>query len=378
MSRRPVWAEVDLAAIAHNAAVLRALVAPAKLCAVVKAFGYGHGPVPVAEAALTGGAEWLAVATVEEGVQLRQAGLTEPVLLLSEPAPQAVGDAVSWRLTPTLYTAVGLEAAAKAVAGDGGHDRLGVHIKVDTGMHRVGADPAEAAELAAAVERSPELWLEGLCTHLAVADEPDNPFTLVQLERFETVIDELAANGIRANLLHACNSAGALTQPAARYDLVRCGVALYGLAPSPALQGLCADLRPAMALKARVSYVRRVNKGERLSYGLRYRLARDSVVATVPVGYADGVPRRLSSTGGDVLIGGHRYPIAGTVTMDQLTVDCGDDDGVAVGDEVVLLGAQGGEAIDAWEWAGHLDTIAYEVTCGISARVPRVYLPIPA
>jgi alanine racemase len=375
MSRRPVWAEVDLRAIAHNAGVLRDLVAPARLCAVVKAFAYGHGPVRVAEAALAGGAEWLAVATVEEGVQLRQAGITEPVLLLSEPPPQAMGDAVSWRLTPTLYTAVGVDAAAKAVATYGGNDALGVHIKVDTGMHRVGADPADAAGLAAAVDRSPELWLEGLCTHLAVADEPDNPFTAEQLGRFADVVEHLAGAGIRAALLHACNSAGAITQPAARYDMVRCGVALYGLAPSPALAAACSDLRPALALKARVSYVRQVDAGERLSYGLRYRLARDSVVATVPIGYADGVPRRLAANGADVLIGGRRRPIAGSVTMDQITVDCGGDLGVAAGDEVVLLGAQDEEAIGAWEWAERLDTIAYEVTCGISSRVPRVYLP---
>jgi alanine racemase len=239
----------------------------------------------------------------------------------------------------------------------------------------VGADPADAAGLAAAVDRSHELWLEGLCTHLAVADEPDNPFTAEQLSRFADVVVQLADAGIRAAMLHACNSAGAITQPAARYDLVRCGVALYGLAPSLPLVGACSDLRPALALKARVSYVRQVEAGEGLSYGLRYRLDRDSVVATIPIGYADGVPRRLADNGAEVLIGGRRRPIAGSVTMDQITVDCGDDQAVAVGDEVVLLGAQGQESIGAWEWAQHLDTIAYEVTCGISARVPRVYLP---
>jgi alanine racemase len=375
MARRPVWAEIDLSAIAHNAGVLCATATPARLCAVVKAFGYGHGPVRAAEAAVTGGAAWLAVATVEEGVQLRQAGIPEPVLLLSEPPPSVMGDVVSWRLTPTLYTAEGVEAAAKAVAVFGGTQPLAVHVKVDTGMHRVGASLAEAAELAVAVHRSRELALEGLCTHLAVADEPGHPFTAEQLARFDSLVRELASVGVRATLLHAANSAGALDHPASRYDLVRCGVALYGLAPSPELAAQCADLRPAMALKARVTYVKEVAAGERLSYGLHYRLDRASVVATVPIGYADGVPRRLADNGAEVLIGGRRRPIAGSVTMDQITVDCGDDASVAVGDEVVLIGSQGAEAIGAWEWAERLDTIAYEVTCGVSARVPRVYGP---
>ena len=375
MARRPVWAEIDLEAIAHNAHMLADLVSPAKLCAVVKAFGYGHGPVPVARAAVAGGAEWLAVATVEEGVQLRQAGLTAPVLLLSEPPATAMGEVVTWQLTPTLYTNDGVEAAAKAVALFGGADALSVHLKIDTGMHRVGATPERAMELARAVDRSRELALEGVCTHFAVADEPDNPFTAEQIERFDQAVARLAEAGIRPPLVHACNSAGALTQPRARYGLVRCGVAIYGVAPSPALAGLCTQLRPALSLKARVSFVKEVAAGERVSYGLRYQLAQRSVVATVPIGYADGVPRRLGEVGAEVLIGGRRRRIAGTVTMDQITVDCRDDQSVAVGDEVVLLGGQGDEFIGAWEWADKLDTIAYEVTCGISARVPRVYAP---
>jgi alanine racemase len=374
MGRRPVWAEIELGAVRRNTQVLTDLVAPARLCAVVKAFGYGHGPVRVAEAALAGGATWLAVATVEEGVQLRQAGITEPVLLLSEPPPSTMGDVVSWQLTPTLYTREGVEAAAKAITMLGGTSPLPVHLKVDTGMHRVGAAPDEAFELASAIARMPELELEGLCTHFAVADEPGNPFTSEQVDCFDGVVTQLASVGIRPLLLHACNSAGALTQPAARYDLVRCGLAVYGLAPSPELAPQCASLEPAMTLKARVTYVKQVPAGDRVSYGLRYRFEKPSTVATVPIGYADGVPRRLADRGGEVLIGGRRWPIAGTVTMDQLMVDCGDEDSIVVGDEVVLLGRQGRQSISAWDWAERLDTIAYEVTCGISARVPRVYV----
>jgi alanine racemase len=368
-----VWAEVDQGALRANARWLSAAVAPARLCAVVKAFGYGHGPVRAAEAAVAGGATWLAVATVEEGVQLRQAGITEPVLLLSEPLPAVMADVVAWGLTPTLYTENGVDAAARAVDAYGGRSVLPVHVKVDTGMHRVGALPAQAAALAAAVARRRGLELEGLCTHFAVADEPDDPFTKQQLQRFHDVVDRLAADGVRPALLHAANSAAAIAFPEARFDMVRCGIALYGLAPSPELAAACTGLRPAMSVKARVSLTKRVEAGERVSYGLRYRFERPATVATVPVGYADGLPRRLSSLGGQVIIGGRLRPIAGTVTMDQITVDCGDDD-VAPGDEVVLLGRQGDAEVTAWDWAGRLGTIAYEVVCGISSRVPRDYV----
>jgi alanine racemase len=206
-----------------------------------------------------------------------------------------------------------------------------------------------------------------------VADEPEDPFTGEQLARFCRVLDELEAVGVRPELLHAANSAGAIVFPDARFDLVRCGIALYGLAPAPVLQERCEGLVPALTLKARVSYVKRVDAGERVSYGLRYRLDRPATIATVPIGYADGVPRRLSEAGGEVLIGGHRHRIAGTVTMDQITVDCGDHV-IAVGDEVVLIGRQGEETITAWDWAERLGTIAYEIVCGLSARVPRDYL----
>jgi alanine racemase len=372
---RPVWAEIDLGAITRNAARLRALAGGAELCAVVKAQAYGHGPVRAADAALNGGATWLGVALVEEGVALRAAGITDPVLVLSEPPH----DDDTWttvtrhRLTPTVYTQGAVDAAAKAVVAAGG-DPLPVHVKVDTGMHRVGAAPDEAIELACAIDARAELVLDGVFTHFAVADELDAAgvaFTDAQVAAFRRVVAVLAARGVRPRLLHACNSAGLLAHPEACFDLVRCGIALYGLAPTPELAGRCADLEPAMAVKARVSYVKPVAAGERASYGLRYTFDRPSWVATVPIGYADGVPRALGASGGEVLIGGRRRPIAGTVTMDQLLVDCGDDTSVGVGDEVVLLGRQGDEVVSAWEWASLTGTIAYEIVCGISGRVPR-------
>jgi alanine racemase len=371
---RPTWAEIDVGAIRDNAAVLAEIVAPARLCAVVKAGGYGHGALTAARAALAGGARWLAVALVEEGLELRQAGITAPVLLLSEPPPAAMGTVVAAGLTPTLYSQVGLRAALSAASERGAAEPVAVHVKVDTGMHRVGASVADAVELATAIAGRPELDLEGVWTHFAVADEPADPFTETQLERFDDSLGRLRAAGCHPSLVHAANSAGALWHPSGRYDLVRCGIALYGLSPSAAggsWPGV-SRLRPALSLKARVSYVKEVAAGEAMSYGLRYRLERTSVVATVPVGYADGVPRRLSVVGGQVLIGGRRCPVAGTVTMDQLLVDCGRDANVAIGDEVVLIGRQADEEITAWEWAERTDTIAYEIVCGVGARVPRV------
>jgi alanine racemase len=364
---------VDLASVRHNASALARLAAPAGLCAVVKAWAYGHGPVPVARAALDGGASWLAVALVEEGAVLREHGIDAPVLLLSEPPSDCMDDVAALGLTPTIYTAAGVEAAAKAVAAAGGGP-LGVHVKVDTGMHRVGAAPAEAVEVARAVAERAELRLEGVWTHLAVADEPDNGFTAEQCRRFDRFVAVLAAAGLRPELVHAANSAGTLAHPSSRHRLVRCGIGLYGVAPSPALAPAtaAAGLRPALSLRASVSYVRRVAAGEAVSYGLRFPIARASTVATVPVGYADGLPWRLGVTGGEVLIGGRRRPLAGSVTMDQVLVDCGDDP-VAAGDEVVLLGRQGDAEIGAWDWAGRVGTIAYEVLSGIGPRVPRVY-----
>ena len=372
---RPAWAEVDLDAVAANVATMGAVAEPAALCAVVKADGYGHGAVAVARTALAAGASWLAVAMPAEAAVLRSAGIAAPVLVLSEPSPTELDAVVALGLRATVYRADVVEALAKAVARAGA-DPLPVHLKVDTGMHRVGADPADALALARAVAERPELLLEGVWTHCAVADEPGHPFTAVQAGRFDAVVAQLAAAGLRPPLVHAANSAATLDVPGLRHDLVRCGITLYGLDPSPALHGRV-GLRPALTLKAEVSLVRVVPAGDGVSYGLRHRCRADTVVATVPLGYADGVPRKLGEVGAEVLVGGRRRPVAGTVTMDQLLVDCGPPGaGAAVraGDEVVLIGGQGGQCVGADEWADRLDTIAYEVVCAISARVPRRYV----
>lgn len=369
---RPVWAEIDLDAVRTNVRTLAGVASPAALMAVVKADGYGHGAVPVARAALDAGAQWLGVALVEEGAELRAAGIDAPVLVLSEPPPPAAPAVVALGLTPVAYTRPGIDALAKAVA-DTGADPLPVHLKVDTGMHRVGCDATDARALAESIATRDELRLEGVLTHLAVADEPDNPYTPQQLDRFDAVLDELRRAGLAFDVVHAANSAALLEFAGrARFDLVRCGIAVYGVPAAPGLAGRV-PLRPAMAVKARVSHVKRLPAGARLSYGLRYTMPREGTVATVPVGYADGVPRALSATGGEVLIGGHRHPMAGTVTMDQLMVDVGDA-AVEVGDEVVLLGRDGDAEITADEWAERLGTIGYEIVCGIGRRVPRTYV----
>jgi alanine racemase len=362
---RPAWADIDVGAIAANTRELAALVAPAAVCAVVKANGYGHGAVETARAALEGGASWLAVAFLEEGVALREAGIDAPILLLSEPVADAMTTTVHNRLTPSVYSVSGVHAARDAGVP-------AVHLKVDTGMHRVGAQPEWLPEVVRAVAGS-GMRLEGFWTHLACADDPEkDAVTKEQLRRFEDARGVVADAGLTPDIVHAANSAGAIAHPDARYDLVRCGIAVYGVAPAPGLT-MPVRLRPAMSVRAEVTHVRRIDAGEGVSYGHHFTAAEPTTIATVPLGYADGVPRRLGLDGAPVLIRGQRHPIAGVVTMDQLMIDCGPDMSVAVGDEVVFIGAQGDAEITAEEWAERLGTIAYEVVCGIGPRVRRVY-----
>ncbi len=339
----------------------------------MKADAYGHGAVPVARAALAAGAEGLGVALTQEGIELRCAGIDAPIIVLSQQPPDDAADLVRHRLVPTVYTSDGVEALDTAVAIAGAAP-LPVHVKIDTGMRRAGASPRQAVEVVAAVERAAGLQLAGVFTHLAIADEPADPYTGQQLATFDEVLAALPTRepGAPPALVHAANSAGSLAHAGARRALVRIGIAMYGITPGPGVADLVTDLRPAMTLRARVSLVKRVAAGDRISYGLTHTFAGDTTVATVPIGYADGVPRRLSNVG-EVLIGGRRRPIVGVVTMDQLMVDCGDDP-VEVGDEVVLLGSQGDEAVRPEEWAALTGTIGYEIVCAISTRIARRYV----
>lgn len=368
---RPTRAEVDADAISRNVGRLVDLADGSIVCAVVKGDGYGHGALTAATAALAGGATWLGVALVEEGLALREAGIGVPILLLSEPASSAWADLVEHRIDVAVYSLPAIDAAQRAA------DRAGttaaLHLKVDTGMHRVGCAVEDAVALAAAVTRSPHSRLAGLFTHFATADDPASVYPSVQLDRFRTVDEMIGAAGIDGYLRHAANSAAAIAVPASRLDLVRCGIACYGVPPSDALAGRL-TLEPALRLVSEVSHVKRLGPGEPVSYGCRYVTETDTTIVTVPIGYADGLPRSLGLNGGFVLIGGRRHPVVGTVTMDQLMVAVGDSP-VRPGDEVVLIGGQGDDEITANEIAAREGSIGYEVVTRLGPRVPRVVAP---
>ncbi len=365
------WAEVHTGLIQHNVAIIAERVAPATVWAVVKANAYGHGAVPVAQAAIQAGAQGLCVAIVDEGVALRRAGATCPILLLSEQPPEMNDFIVGYGLTPTVTTTRG--AATLAAAASAADKKIDVHIKIDTGMHRMGVAPQEAVQLAKFVTSFDSLSIQGVYTHFAVADEPSHPANERQLSLFNECVASLEAAGISPSLVHAANTAAALALPESRFSMVRVGIGMYGLLPGPGVADLCAGLIPAMSIKARVTAVRWVDAGEAVSYGLRRTLSKSSLIATVPLGYADGIPRLLSETDVTVLINGVPRPLAGTITMDQLMVDCGQDSAVTVGDEVVLLGKQGDLRVSADDWAQVLGTIGYEIVCGIGPRVFRRY-----
>jgi alanine racemase len=356
---RSTYAEIDLGAVRHNVGQFRSLISPSEVCVVVKADAYGHGDAPVAEAALDAGATWLAVALVEEGVRLRESGIEAPILVLSEPEPRSASDMAAWGLTPTVYSL----AFAEALATTG--SALQVHVKVDTGMHRVGVAPRLLHDLTTAIGRADNLEIAALWTHFPVADE-DPEFTRQQIGRFDEAVGRYDVP-----LVHMANTAGAVLFPEARRSLCRIGLGTYGLHPCPETRDVV-ELRPAMQIISHVSHVQRLEAGARPSYGRIKPLASDSTVATIPIGYADGFPRRLSRDV-RVLIGGELYPLAGTVTMDQIVVDVDDAD-VGAGDEAVLLGRQGDNEVTADDWARLLDTISYEVVCGIGPRVPRRYV----
>jgi alanine racemase len=352
---RRALARIDTGAIERNCARLAALAAPAKLCAVVKADGYGHGAVRAARAARAGGASWLAVATADEVATLRAAGIEGRILVMGalsaeelEIALDADADVVAWR-----------HDFVRALRGRD----VGVHVKLDTGMGRLGTrDPEEARRVAETVASTPGLTLAGVMTHFATSDD-DPEFMRVQLARFLPFADSLGVPR------HAANSAAALGAPETRLDMVRCGIAIYGMDPfqrDPAEH----NLEPALELVSYVAEVKRAHKGDSVGYGRRFIAERDTLVATIPIGYGDGVRRGLTNQA-EVLIGGRRVKLVGTVSMDNVTADLGDEP-VEVGTEAVLLGARGNERILAEDWARTLGTINYEITCGLSPRVPRI------
>jgi len=366
------WAEIDLDAVAHNVRMLKRHIGehPA-LMAVVKANGYGHGALPVACTALQNGATWLAIGRVEEAIRLRNAGMTAPILLMCYTMPTQAEDIVRHRLTPTVNAMALAQALSLEVAMQGAPP-LPIHLKVDTGMGRFGLMPEEIVDFARALVDVPGLTLQGFYTHFGTADEADASHTRRQFGLYQELVHRLEEAGISIPLKHVANSAATLRFPDMHLDLVRCGIATYGLFPSPDVPRAI-SLRPAMALKSHVGRVRTLPTGWAVSYGRTFVAPAPTPVALVPAGYGDGV-RRILSNQGQVLIRGRRAPVLGRICMDQFVVNASGIPDIRENDEIVLLGRQGNDSITAEEIAHRAGTINYEVVTSILPRVPRIYL----
>lgn len=368
---RPVWAEVYLERLKHNLREVRRLVGPrVAIFAVVKADAYGHGAIHAARAFLEAGANYLAVALPEEGIELRKAGFDVPILVFG-PYLAGQGEAFAgYGLTATLASYEGLNDLSAFCRAEG--CTVPVHVKIDSGMGRVGVRPSEALDFLKAVAGGRGVSLQGAYTHMARADETDKQSALEQYERFTGVLNEAGRAGIDIPIKHMANSAGIIDLPQTYLDAVRPGIMLYGLYPSDEVDKSRVTLEPAMELKARVSHVKRVPADTPVSYGGIYRSSCETTIATLPLGYADGYSRILNGRGAEALIGGRRCAVAGRICMDQTMVDVGDAP-VKIGDEAVLFGHQGEGFIHTDEIARKLGTINYEVTCMVSRRVPRIY-----
>ncbi len=379
-----IWAEIDLAAIAHNVRELRRIIAPkAELMIAVKANAYGHGAVQVARTGLKSGADQLGVARIEEGVELRRAGIRAPILVFGYAPAEQVPELVQYELTASVFSLQGARQLSAALLPD---EQLAVHLKVDTGMGRMGMLPDERRHTAGRVDQGitaveevlgiaalKNLRLEGLWTHFAVSDEADKSYTRQQFRIFTSFIQQLKDRGLAIPICHAANSGAIIDMPETHLDMVRAGISVYGLYPSREVDLKRIDLHPAMTLKARITHVKKVPAGTKISYGGTWQASRPTTIATVPVGYGDGYSRLLSNQG-QMLVHGRRAPIVGRVCMDLTMLDVGHIDDVKVEDEVVLIGRQGDETLSADEMAAQLKTINYEVVTTLMARVPRVFL----
>ena len=379
-----IWAEIDLKNIAHNVAELRRITQPeARLMAVVKANGYGHGAIEVAQCALQNGAETLGVARIEEGIRIREAGIKAPILIFGYTLPDRAADLLKYELTACIYTAASARKLSSTAASLG--KKVKVHLKVDTGMGRLGQLPqnfksdnstaiaADAIGETLAIAGLEGLELEGICTHFASADSADKSYAEKQLNLFKDYLKHLRKAGLNPPVRHAANSAALIDMPQSHFDMVRPGIAIYGLYPSDEVRKKKLALKPAMALKARIIHLKKVPAGFKVSYGSTHETREPTTIATVPVGYADGLSRLLSSRG-QMLVHGQRVPIIGRVCMDLTMLDVGSIENVQLGDEVVVFGQQGNKTLSVDEMAALLNTINYEIVSTITARVPRVYL----
>jgi alanine racemase len=361
------WLEIDLSAIQNNIRQIAA-AAGSPVMAVVKANGYGHGMVEVARAALEAGACGLGVARIDEALQLRQSGITQPVLVMGYCSPERAAEAAAQNIALTIYDfdlAKEYSAAAARAA-----NTLRLHIKVDTGMGRLGVFPVDALEFTSYLNTLPNLGIEGIFTHFARADEPSLAETDLQIDRFLSVLSALSASGIRPRQVHAANSAGALNYPRAAFDFVRAGIAIYGLHPSPT-SALSSSFRPALSWKAALASVKELPAGHGVGYTHRYITTQAERIGVLPVGYADGLRRQVGVN--FALVGGVRVPVVGGVCMDQSMLKLDSVPSARAGDEVVLIGRQASESITAEEIGAAWGTINYEVVCALAARIARLY-----
>ncbi|MGK7946647.1 MAG: alanine racemase [Microcystaceae cyanobacterium] len=367
--RQRAWVEIDLQALAHNVYTIhQSLSSNTELMAVVKADAYGHGALRVAEIALQWGATWLATATLGEGIELRQAGITAPILILGAiNTPEEIMAIAHWHLQPTICNINQALLFAKTLSQIEGS--LPVHLHLDTGMSRLGTLWHQAVEFVSLVEDLPNLSLKSIYSHFATADDPDPTVMKQQHQRFETAIAQLRDHGISLPTLHIANSAATLSDPKLHYDMVRVGLGLYGLYPAPHLQQNI-DLQPVLQVKASITQIKTLPVGSGVSYGHQYVCDRLTKIAVVGIGYADGVPRRLSNRLRGILQGQWVSQI-GAITMDQLMFDISHLSEVEVGDVVTLIGKEGDLAITADDWAEELGTISWEILCGFKHRLPR-------
>jgi len=369
------WVEIDSSALSYNVKQLLKILSPrTQLMAVVKADAYGHGAVTVAQTVLESGASWLGVATVPEAIQLREAGIKAPILILGASQTNEQIQAIAqWKLQPTITSPKQALVFSDTLLTINNKTPVPVHIKLDTGMSRLGTNFREAAEFVQLVQRLPHLAIASIYSHLATADSPDSTIMKQQQQRFEQAIAQLRTIGIEPPCLHLANSAATLTDKALHYDIARVGLAVYGLYPADHLRS-CIDLRPVLQVKARVTQVKTIAPGTGVSYGHQFIAKRELRLAVVGIGYADGIPRNLSNKM-QVLIRGQRVPQIGTITMDQLMLDVSALPDVGEGEVVTLLGTEGKEQISAEDWANQLNTISWEILCGFKHRLPRVAVP---
>ncbi len=366
------WVEIDLGALSHNVQQLVKFLAPrTQLMAVVKADAYGHGAVTVAKTALEAGASWLGVATVPEGIQLREDGIKAPILILGATnTPEQIQAIAHWRLQPTLCSPKQALEFSNTLETINYNSSLPVHIKLDTGMSRLGTNWQQAAQFVQLVQGLPHLDIASIYSHLATADSIDATVMIEQHRRFEEAITSVKSKGIKIPSLHLANSAATLADPTLHYDMVRVGLAIYGLYPATHLENQI-KLQPVLQLKARVTQVKTIAAGTGVSYGHHFIAPREMRLAVVGIGYADGIPRSLSSQM-EVLIRGQRVSQIGAITMDQIMLDVSSIPDLQEGEIVTLLGEQGKEQISANDWANRLNTISWEILCGFKHRLPRV------